>query len=119
MPKKILILSISLLSLTFAQEKKPDFALDEELGTFEKDLPKKNNLEDEQINIEGDDEQLFKHKKGETFTVDPDTRRTLDWDSLPDQIPGKERKKINKVQRQAQMLIEYGSYHSLNADIFV
>lgn len=118
-PKKILILSISLLSLTFAQEKKPDFALDEELGTFEKELPKKNNLEDEQINIEGDDEQLFKHKKGETFTVDPDTRRTLDWDSLPDQIPGKERKKINKVQRQAQMLIEYGSYHSLNADIFV
>lgn len=107
-----------------AQNKKPDLALEDELLDIEPiekpaEKPEKGKIDDEKIVVEGDDEQLLKHKKDAETVINPDKTKTPMWGSLNDRIGERTRSAKGIAQRRAQVAMEYGSYHSLNADIYV
>lgn len=128
-------LIVFLLLLTPAavlSQQKENLGIDEELAIDPQDNEeaatdensaekpdKESTLEEQNVVVEGEDEQLIQNRKEETKTVMPDDPGKAEWEEPADQIIKKEKKGTKKVEKRAQIMTEYGAYNSLGTDIYI
>lgn len=111
------MLSIFTFSYEIFAKKKIGIELDEELEEESQRNKNKGEILKENIDVEGENDQILKSQKKEGNAVIPSKTEMLDWDEPADEILGAQRKKNRQIERSANLRLLYGTFNSLDLGI--